>query len=218
VKRSFRLALVFLFLAGYGCKKHNQNPDGFALTLAEPVTIDPSFVTDEAGAVICQNIFEGLLNNPPDDGPMRPGVAERYEVLDNGTRYLFHLRGDARWSDGTPVTTADFVYAYQRALDPKNGTRGAELFFIIQGARDYNLGKIPFKQVGIRALSPRELEIRLAAPAPYFPRLLGYAVFAPLPRRVVERWGGHWIEPGKIVTNGPYIPTTYLREAHSLLK
>lgn len=208
-------------LLSLGCHKESRAGRGsrFALTLSEPVTIDPTFVSDEAGAVVCQNIFEGLLNNPPDNGPMRPGVAARYTVTRDGLRYTFFLRHDAKWSDGSRVTSADFIFAYKRLLSPRSGAPQTEMFYIIKGAHDYNTGKTKiFDKVGIRADGPYKLIFDLRAPAPYFPRMLGYAAFAPLPRKIVSKWGRQWTRPVHIVTNGPYMLKTYRPQDRIMLQ
>lgn len=209
MKPAVVLSLAVLLFTGCH-KRHGGQRSEFALTISEPITIDPTFASDESGAVICQNLFEGLLNNPPDNGPMRPGVAARYEVTDQGRKYTFFLRHNAVWSNGSPVTTADFIYAYKRLLDPASGARGTELFYIIKGAKAYSNGSLKaFSGVGIHAEGPYKLVFNLRAPAPYFLRLLGYASFAPIPRHVVKKWGKDWIRPGHIVSNGPYSLVSY---------
>jgi len=214
------VALSMAFLLLPGChKRPDTRKSEFALAISEPITIDPTFASDESGAVICQNIFEGLLNNPPDNGPMRPGVAVRYKVSKNGHRYTFFLRHDAKWSDGIPVTSADFIYAYKRLLNPVSGARGTELFDIIKGASEYSNGQSKdFSTVGIHANGPYELEFNLRAPAPYFLRLLGYASFAPIPRKTVKKWRTEWIRPEHIVSNGPYILENYRHLDSAVLK
>ncbi len=141
---------------------------------------------------------------------MRPGVAKDYTISKDRTIYTFHLRHNVRWSDGRPVTSRDFLFAYKRLLDPSSGSRAAEYFFIIKGAKDYALGKIKdFSHVGIQTSDPYTITFKLNAPAPYFLKLLGYAAFMPLPEHIVKKYGKKWIKHLPLVSNGPYIITVY---------
>ncbi len=170
---------------------------------AEPETLDPALSTGIPEAVVQLALFEGLTRLG-EDGQPEPGIASSWEVLDRGTRYIFHLR-DAKWSNGDPVTAEDFEYAWKRALAPSTASEYAYQLYYIKNAEAYNTGKLKDpEQVGVRALNAKTLEVRLEAPTPYFLSLTAFHTLYPVNRRVVERnakWAG---SPSTLVGNGPF--------------
>jgi ABC-type oligopeptide transport system substrate-binding subunit len=165
-------------------------------------TLDPGLANDATSGTVIGQLFSGLVEHTPDMGIV-PGVAARWEVLEGGTRYVFHLRDDVRWSDGLPVTAHDFEYAWKRILDPATGSNFAPVLFDIRGARAYHEGLVPEPEtVGVRAQDDRTLVVELEAPAGYFLQLVAYGM--PVPRHAAERWGTAWTDPGKMVCNGPF--------------
>src|SRR5439155_197164 len=135
-----------------------------------------------------------------------PGCAAKWDVLDGGTRYVFHLRPDAKWSDGKPVVARDFEYAWKRLLDPNTAAQYAFFLYDVQNAFEYNTGKIKDANlVGARALDDTTFEVRLKKPAAYFIYLTSFCPSYPERKDVVERWGDRWTEPEHIVTNGPFL-------------
>jgi len=176
----------------------------------EPESLDPHLVRGAVEWTLVGSLFEGLT--VPDHHTLepRPGVAERWSVSSDGLTYTFHLRANARWSDGTAVTAEDFVYAARRLLAPKLAASHAEnnLFFV-KNARAYQAGTLAdFAAVGVRSLDTRTLEFTLERPAPFFPSAL--YLFFPVPRLVVEKFApmderrNDWIRPGNLVGNGPF--------------
>lgn len=177
----------------------------FRFTEMNPEFIDPNKIAESAGTSIVSNLFEPLLVKAPGNSPALPGAAHRYEVSPDGTVYTFHLRDGLVWSDGTKTTAHDYVYGFRRGLDPATGSRSAQQLWIIAGAKDFNEGKVKDPTtVGVRALDDLTLEVRLVAPAPYFPELVTYVAFSPIPRWAVEAHGDQWTRPEHIVTNGPF--------------
>ncbi len=133
-------------------------------------------------------------------------------MLEGGRKYVFHLRDDARWSDGTPVTAADFEYAWKRMLDPATGSPNASLLYDVKGARGFHQGDASDPDsVGVWALDEVTLVVELEEPTGYFLQLLAYPATGPVPRHVVEAHGEAWTEPGNIVTNGPFRLETWQR-------
>lgn len=180
-------------------------------------TFDPQYVVGNSAGAIMYDLFEGLVTRTPDD-VLVPAIAESWSVSGDGTVYTFQLRTSAKWSDGRPITAADFVYSYQRMLDPKSGTRGASALFPIRNAVAASLGQKPVGEVGVKALSPSTLEITLEGPAPYFLSLLASYSNAPVPRHVIEKHGRKWTRPGTMVSSGAYalkevVTNTYYRIA-----
>jgi oligopeptide transport system substrate-binding protein len=180
--------------AGEVCLEYGNN--------SEPLTLDPgkANLVDEASVI--GDLMMGLTTEAPDAHPI-PGAAERWETSPDGLTWTFHLR-PARWSDGVPVTADDFVFGLRRTLDPKTASIYAYLLYVIKGGQAVNEGKAPLESLGVRALDPRTLEIRLEHPAPYLLELTKHQSFFPAPKHAVERWGDAWVQPGHYVSNGPF--------------
>lgn len=170
-----------------------------------PEFIDPNKIAESAGTAVVGNLFETLLLTAPGNTPPELGAAERFEVSPDGVTYTFHLRKGMVWTDGQPVTAHDYAYSWRRALDPATGSKNAQQLWIIAGAKDYNEGKVKTADgVGVTAVDDHTLVVRLVGPAPYFPDLVTYVAFAPVPRWAIEKHGEQWTRPGNIVTNGPF--------------
>lgn len=198
------------FFACCACTKDSTpskaNPDRtFRVAMWDPETLDPSLAADESSVTIARALFEGLLRPPVGDGAPRFGVARDHEISADGLVHTFRLRPDARWSDGRPVTAQDFVYAWTRVLDPETGSRSAPLADVIEGAQAFRRGQASSEDLGVRALDAATLEVRLSAPAPWFPHLLTYPAFAPVRQDVVKGGGKDWTRPGRIVGNGAFV-------------
>ena len=134
---------------------------------ADPTTFDPQQMAVVAEAVIAVDLFEGLMTYGA-DGNAVPGAAESWAVSDDGLTYSFRLRADGKWSDGTPVTAADFVFGWQRLVDPETGSPYAANLDAVMNARDIRTGARRPADLGVRAIDTRTLEVTLAAPTPYF--------------------------------------------------
>lgn len=176
----------------------------------EPESLDPHLVRGAVEWTLVGSLFEGLVVPDQETLAPRPGVAERWEVSPDGLVYRFFLRGDAKWSDGTAVTAADFIYGARRLLAPKLGASHAEnnLFFV-KNARAYQAGKVAdFAAVGVKAPDARTVEFTLERPAPFFPSAL--FLFFAVPQAAVEKFApmderrNDWIRPGNLVGNGPF--------------
>lgn len=170
----------------------------------EPSTLDPATVTDSFSHEVVQDLYEGLTAESP-TGDVVPGVASSWTVDESGTLYTFHLRPDARWSDGKPVTAENFVAAWRRVLSPKQGSPVADLLRIIAGAAAIIGGKAPVTALGATALSATELQVRLEQPAPYFPGLLSHAAAYPLYSDRAAR--NH--DPARWISNGAYVLSSW---------
>jgi oligopeptide transport system substrate-binding protein len=159
---------------------------------------------DPSSNLIFDLLFEGLVKIDT-AGNIVPAVAKSWEILDDGTRYLFHLRKNTHWSDGSPVTAHDFEYAWKRNLDPATGSRLISMLHVIEGAQEFNLGlKNEINDVGVKAHDNYTLEVQLIGPAPYFLFILTQIISSPLPRWTIETHPEQWYEPDNIVTNGPF--------------
>jgi oligopeptide transport system substrate-binding protein len=179
---------------------------------AEPKDLDPNTQTAAIEYTIMSALFEGLVVIAGDGETILPGVAERWDISTDRLVYTFHLRSDARWSDGSPVTADDFLFSFRRVFTPSIASGTADTGYAIAGAMDYANGRSTnLESLGLRALDARTFEVRLAHPAPYILFVLGGAPFMPVPRHVVERHGGAtqpgtpWTRPGNLVGNGPFV-------------
>ncbi len=179
----------------------------------EPQDLDPQTVTGVPEHKILMGLFEGLLAENPQDLSPEPGVAERWEVSADGLVYTFHLRADARWSDGTPITAHTFVRSYQRILTPALASEYAYMLHYVQNAQAFNEGKLAdFSQVGFRAVDERTLQITLRARTPFLLKMIAsHYSWYPVPLHVIEKFGGlarkgtAWTRRENLVGNGPFV-------------
>jgi oligopeptide transport system substrate-binding protein len=177
-------------------------PHPMRIPSSEPPTLDPP--CDPGQNVAMKRLFSGLARSTIDGG-VEPEVAHRWEVLDGGRRYIFHLRDDWRWSDGVPVTAGDFQYAWTRALMPGTGAAYPQLLYDIAGAQTFHQGgHTDPDQLGVRVLDELTLLVELEGPTSYFLQLLDNPICLPVPRHVVELHGERWTETDNLVTNGPF--------------
>ncbi len=193
-------------------------PHPLRLAWTIPPTLDPALAHDDTSAYIVAHLFSGLVRLSQDMDVV-PELAYRWEMLDNGGKYRFYLRDDFAWSDGVPVTAEDFVYAWQRALNPAQPVdAGVAMLFDIKGARDYFHGLTTDPaDIGLQALGPYLLEVELDGPTSYFLQLLTQVKACPVPRHVVERFGPAWTLPENIVSNGPFFLEAWQPDSKILL-
>jgi oligopeptide transport system substrate-binding protein len=170
---------------------------------ADPTTFDPQRMNDFAEAVVAVDLFEGLMTYGANGNPV-PGAAESWAVSDDGLTYTFRLRADGKWSDGTPVTAADFVFGWQRLVDPKTDSPYAAYLDIVANARDIRTGARLSADLGARAIDARTLRVQLLAPAPYFLTALAHHATSPISRANVQRFGADAFRSGNLVSNGAY--------------
>ncbi|MBL7184563.1 MAG: AAA family ATPase [Anaerolineae bacterium] len=179
-------------------------PHALRMKWYDPRTLDPTMARDTASAGVTYELFSGLVEFTPETGIV-PEVARSWEVLEGGCKYIFHLRDDVRWTDGTPVTAGDFEYAWKRVLNPATGALWLQLLYDIKGARAFHEGEVDDPDhVGVRALDEVTLVVELEKPTSYFLLLLAWWVPRPIPRHVVEEHGEAWTEVENIVTYGPF--------------
>ncbi|AVX19891.1 oligopeptide transport system substrate-binding protein [Carboxydocella sporoproducens DSM 16521] len=171
---------------------------------ADPETLDPAKATGAPEMTVLNALFEGLTRYDK-DGKIAPGMAEKWEISEDGTKYTFHLR-DAKWSNGDPVTAKDFEYAWLRALDPKTASDYAYQLYYLKNGEEYNSGKITDPaQVGVKAIDDKTLEVTLKAPAPQFLGLTAFSTLYPVNKKAVEANPEAWFKkPETMITNGPF--------------
>ncbi len=202
------IILLALCVAGLlaGLTLAKEEPADFTFVSgAEPETLDPALMTGVLEGRLASALFEGLTTCNPRDLSAQPGMAERWEISDDGRVYTFHLR-EAKWSNGAPVTAHDFVYSWRRVLDPKTGASYAYQLYYVKNAKAYNEGELSdFAQVGIRADGDRKLVVTLERRTPFFLSLTWFMTLLPVNRQCIETHGETWTRPDAIVTNGPFL-------------
>ena len=200
------LAVVFF---APGCRRPLPPGDTLRVGLgAEPASLDPHLAQGLAEVRVLSSIYEGLVlpfENKNGDS-ISGGVANAWQIKDNGCKIIFHLRGDARWNNGQPIVAQDFVDSWQRALQPGLAAPNAALFDAIEGAKNFRSGKGAWSQVGVKAIGPRTLEVRLDEPAPNFLKTLTHPIFYPLyhAKQLPAQRGQAWIKPWTLVSNGAF--------------
>jgi oligopeptide transport system substrate-binding protein len=183
--------------------------------MAEPESLDPHRTSTVPESNILRNLFEGLMVLDP-SGKVALGVAERFSISEDGLTYTFHLRDNAKWSNGEPVRAGDFVYSLRRIEDPKTRSQYAEVLYPIKNAQEVNTGKAALTELGVAAPDARTVEITLKAPTAYFLQLLTHTSSLPVNEKAVVRFGEEWLKPGKMVSNGAYMlddvkPNSHIR-------
>jgi len=215
------LALVlFVLLTLLACSKNEDKKGGSAtpeqvlrITIgASPANLDPHQATDVPGLKVVAALMEPLLTTDYQTFEVQPGVAESWEVLEDAMLYRFKIRENAKWSNGDPLTSHDFVYSWQRILSPGLGNQYALDYYAIQNAGAFHRGELKdFSEVGVKAISDKELEFRLEKRDPLFLKRLAVETTSPVHRATVEKFGAiddpnnPWIRAGNFVGNGPFL-------------
>ena len=198
------LWICMAILALAGCEGDRKRADLVFVNGAEPETLDPSIITGQPEGRVVNALFEGLCAYN-EDGQAVPGVAERWEISPDGKTYTFHLRPDAKWSDGSALTARDFVASWKRTLTPETGSQYNYQLFPVKNAQAFAERKITdFTQVGVRAVDDRTLVVKLENPTPYFIQLCAFSTLHPVPVKLIERLGDDWVKPGNLIGNGAY--------------
>ncbi len=178
--------------------------------------LDPHLATGTGDYNVLSALFEGLVSEDPIDLSPVPGVAESWESSSDGITHTFHLRADARWSNGDTVTAGDFVASFRRMLSPSLGAEYAPMLYVLAGAEAFHKSATEdFSRVGAVALDDRTLRLTLERPVPYFFSMLNHTAWFPVHLRelgkhgpVAER-GNPWARPGRLVGNGPFVLTDW---------
>ena len=178
----------------------------------EPSALDPQLVTGVTELRLMLALFEGLVRYDPKTLEPRPAIAESWEVSEDGLRYVFHLRGNAKFSDGRQISADDFLFSYRRLLSPKLASPCASLFFApVKNALAFTRGEISdFSQVGFSAPDARTLVVELAAPCPYFLSIACHSSWSVVPAHAILKFGKIderstlWTRPENFVGSGPF--------------
>ena len=171
----------------------------------QPDSLDPSYTNNSFAAPFLVNCFEGLVTYGPDGG-IAPGNAKKWEGNDDLTVYTFHLRDGLKWSDGSPLTAQDYVYAAQHVCTPGTTAQYLAMYTdYIVGAQEFYEGKGDAAAFGVKAIDEKTLQYTLKAPCPYFPDLVSMWCFFPLKKDTIDANGDKWTQsPESYVCNGPF--------------
>ena len=205
------LTLLALALLAAGCG--DRAPDGSRVTDegvtfhrgngAEPATLDPHRAEDSASFEILRDLYEGLTTGTV-EAKVVPGTAESWDVSPDGLTWTFTLRADAAWSNGDPVTAADFVAGFRRTVDPATASTYAQVLIPVKNAEAVNRGDLPPEALGVSAPGERTFVVELGAPTPYFLSLLTHSATYPLHRASFAAHGETFARAGNMVSNGAY--------------
>ena len=202
---SLRLVTAVCALALSACGDRTTAPaDLVFINGAEVGSLDPAQVSAQVDGRVVTSLFEGLMRYNS-QGRAEPGVSLEPSVSPDGLTYTFPFRDTARWSNGEPVTSRDFMLSWNRFLRPATAADYASIFYCIKNAEAYNTGKITdFNEVGVKAPDDRTLVVTLENPVPYFKDLIAFMAFCPIHVPTFEKLGATYFKPGQLVGNGPY--------------
>ncbi|MFA0047356.1 ABC transporter substrate-binding protein [Vibrio sp. 10N.261.51.F11] len=184
----------------------------------EVATIDPHKSQGVPESHVIRDLLEGLVNQDG-EGNTIPGVAESWETTDNKT-FTFHLRKDAKWSNGDPVTAEDFVYSWQRAVDPATASPYAWYmeYTKMANAKDIVAGKKDKSELGVKAVDANTLVVELETAVPYFVMMMGHTTMKPVHQATVEKYGDQWTKPEHFVGNGAFSVDKWVVNERLVLK
>jgi len=200
-----KAGLALMAWAAVGWSAGATAADEHVLRLATPPevrTLDPHLRIWTAERIVTTMMLDGLTREDANGNPIAGGAVS-WDISSDGHQYVFHLRPDAEFSDGRPVTAEDYVYAFRRYVDPKTHSRSTGAIESVLHARDCLSGTLPPEALGVAATDSRTLTVTLAHPSPFF--LHWATLLVPLERALIEQWGDRWTEPGHMVSNGPFI-------------
>lgn len=200
----FHFCLLLLsFLVG--CVRREPPADLTIINGAEPESLDPAIVTAGADMRIVSSLFEGLTRQEPVAARAVPGLAERWDISPDGSRYTFHLRTNLRWSTGGPITADDVVYSWLRELNPATASDYAGQLYYLKNAEDFNTGKITNASlVGVHAPDRFTVCVELNHPTPFFLDICAMPLTCVVPRQAIEPHGDQWLNARPLPVSGAY--------------
>ncbi|MBI4854335.1 MAG: peptide ABC transporter substrate-binding protein [Acidobacteria bacterium] len=171
---------------------------------AEPRSLDPHKTSGIPEGNIIMSLIDRLTDYDAKTLEPRPAIAERWEAVDKAKKWIFYLRKNVFWTNKRPVTAHDFVWAWQRGIDPKTATPYAGLLYYVKNGEAISQGKMAPTELGIKAIDDYTLEVEMERPTAFFIKMTPHFVFSPLPRETVEKYGDKWATPENIVSCGAF--------------
>ncbi|MED3035837.1 peptide ABC transporter substrate-binding protein [Bacillus tropicus] len=189
------------------------------VTVSEEIpSLDTAKTMDGTSAHVMQNIFEGLYVLDDQDQPI-PAVAKSFKRSEDGKKYTFDLRKDAKWSNGDNVTAHDFMFAWKRAITPETASQYASMLFYVKNAKEINKGTMPLDELGVTVINDYKLEVELEQPIPYFLQLLALPIYLPQHESFLKEQGKNYaLEPSNLLYNGPFVLEKWKHEQEFQLK
>ncbi|MEI5889196.1 peptide ABC transporter substrate-binding protein [Bacillus cereus] len=189
------------------------------VTVSEEIpSLDTAKTMDGTSAHIMQNIFEGLYVLDDQDQPI-PAVAKSFKRSEDGKKYTFDLRKDAKWSNGDSVTANDFMFAWKRAISHETASQYASMLFYVKNAKEINKGTMPLDALGVKVINDYKLEVELEQPIPYFLQLLALPIYLPQHESFLKEQGSNYgLEPNNLIYNGPFVLEKWKHEQEFQLK
>jgi oligopeptide transport system substrate-binding protein len=188
-----------------GCLRQPPPPDLVIINGKEPESLDPAVFTGQGDGRIGLALFEGLTRYDPATGQALPGLAESWQISPDGRHYQFHVRTNAAWSTGEPLTAHDLEYSWRRVIEPMTGCDYAGILFCVTNVEAYLTGRLrDFGQVGFRAVGERTFQVDLIDPTPFFLELCAYPTLAAVPRCSIEVHGDRWLNQRPVPCSGAY--------------
>ncbi|MBI3852642.1 MAG: peptide ABC transporter substrate-binding protein [Verrucomicrobia bacterium] len=201
------LYLAFLLT---GCLKPEPSADLVIVNGNEPESLDPAIITGLSEMRLTQGLWAGLTRLHPKTVAPIADLADRWEISPDKKVYTFHIRTNALWSTGEPITAEDFVYSWIRAINPETASDYAGQLFPIKNAEEFNAGKIKDSSlVGVHALDPRTLRVELNQPTAFFLDLCAFPTLNIVPRKTIEQYGDRWLMVRPLPASGPYELVTW---------
>lgn len=189
------------------------------VTVSEEIpSLDTVKTTDGTSAHVMQNIFEGLYVLNDQDQPT-PAIAKSFKRSEDGKKYTFDLRKDAKWSNGDNVTANDFMFAWKRAINPETASQYASMLFYVKNAKEINKGAMSLDELGVTVINDYKLEVELEQPIPYFLQLLALPIYLPQHESFLKEQGNNYaLEPSNLIYNGPFVLEKWKHEQEFQLK
>lgn len=206
-KTSSLLAIFSILLFLNGCsdnspEKHPQDTLRLDVS-AEVPSLDPQLQQDTTSARISYDLFAGLVDFDQQNNPI-PGMADHWTIASDGKTITFHLRSNLKFSDGTPITSYDFVYSWQRLVNPSTASSYNYLLEHVVNADAIMQGKMPVTSLGVSAPTADTLIVTFATPDNTFIDKCTMPNLAVVPQKIIQQYGLHWTDVGKMVTSGAY--------------
>ncbi|MBQ4164489.1 MAG: peptide ABC transporter substrate-binding protein [Turicibacter sp.] len=214
----FLMIFVFSIVTLAACSGDSESSEKILKVAkdTELASMDQHIATDGLSFEVIAATIEGLYTLDA-DGNAIPAIAESYDVSEDGLVYTFHLREDAKWSNGDPVTANDFVYAWRRLVDPNTASEYAFIMDVagVENAASVNAGESSLEELGVKAVDDYTLEVTLALPVPFFLQLMTFPSFFPMNEAFVTEKGADYAQsPEGLLANGPFKMTEWT-QGHS---
>ena len=219
MKKLLTILAMLVFILSCG-SKGGSSSNTFTLNItAEPESVDPQLSTDVAGSDVLTFISEGILKRDK-DGKVVGGLAEKWEVSEDGLKWTFHLRDGIKWSNGDPITAEDFKTAWVRGLDPKVASQYSYMLYPIKNGEAFNNDKVKAEDLGIKVIDDKTIEVTLEAPTPYFEDLVTFKTYLPVNTKVLSEKGDKYYTEGpeNFVSSGPYVMKEWTHDSEIKLE